>query len=88
MACAPGLAALTASAMLTAVIVVMFTRAGVSRGGNSSQASSSSRHSAPVSAATGYLWSEYDLLGGMIWMLLLGGAGWALYSVWRTYSTY
>jgi hypothetical protein len=39
-------------------------------------------------AATGYLWSEFDLLGGMVWMLLIGGASWALYSVWRAYSTY
>jgi hypothetical protein len=71
MACDPGLAALTASAMLTAVIVVMFTRAGVSRGGNSSQASSSSRHSAPVSAATGYLWKTE-----MYWLALAAANEW------------
>ena len=27
-------------------------------------------------------------LGGMIWMLMLGAAGWAIYSVWRSYKTY
>ncbi len=39
-------------------------------------------------AATGRLWGDLDLLGGMIWMLMLGLAGWALYSVWRQYKTY
>ena len=39
-------------------------------------------------AATGRLWRELDLVGGMLWMLMLGAAGWALYSVWRAYSTY
>lgn len=39
-------------------------------------------------AATGYLWRELDLLGGMLWMLMLGAGGWALYSVWRAYRTY
>lgn len=39
-------------------------------------------------AATGRLWRELDLLGGMIWMLMLGVSGWALYTVWRAYRTY
>jgi hypothetical protein len=38
--------------------------------------------------ATNTLWREYDFLGGMIWMLMLGAAGWAIYSVWRAYKTY
>ena len=38
--------------------------------------------------ATNTLWREYDFLGGMIWMLMLGAAGWAIYSVWRSYKTY
>ncbi len=38
--------------------------------------------------ATNTLWREYAFLGGMIWMLMLGAAGWAIYSVWRSYKTY
>lgn len=38
--------------------------------------------------ATGRLWGELALLGGMLWMLMLGAAGWAIYSVWRNYRTY
>ena len=38
--------------------------------------------------ATTRLWRDLDLLGGMLWMLMLGAAGWAIYSVWRNYRTY
>ena len=38
-------------------------------------------------AATSTLW-DIGLLGGMLWMLMLGAAGWAMYTVWRAYSTY
>ena len=38
--------------------------------------------------ATTRLWRDLDLLGGMIWMLMLGASGWAIYSVWRSYKTY
>jgi len=38
--------------------------------------------------ATTRLWRELNLLGGMLWMLMLGAAGWAIYSVWRSYKTY
>jgi hypothetical protein len=39
-------------------------------------------------AATGRLWGDLGILGGMLWMLMLGAAGWALYSVWREYKAY
>ncbi|MBE2320014.1 hypothetical protein DVA67_028880 [Solirubrobacter sp. CPCC 204708] len=38
--------------------------------------------------ATSRLWNELALLGGMLWLLMLGAAGWAIYSVWRSYRTY
>ena len=38
--------------------------------------------------ATTRLWRDLALLGGMLWMLMLGAAGWAIYSVWRNYRTY
>jgi len=38
--------------------------------------------------ATTRLWRDLALLGGMLWMLMLGAAGWAIYSVWRNYKTY
>lgn len=38
--------------------------------------------------ATTRLWRDLELLGGMLWMLMLGAAGWAIYSVWRSYKTY
>lgn len=38
--------------------------------------------------ATTRLWRDLALLGGMLWMLMLGAAGWAIYSVWRSYKTY
>ena len=38
--------------------------------------------------ATTRLWRDLNLLGGMLWMLMLGAAGWAIYSVWRSYKTY
>jgi membrane protein DedA with SNARE-associated domain len=27
-------------------------------------------------------------LGAILWLAMLGAAGWALYSVWRAYRTY
>ena len=38
--------------------------------------------------ATTRLWRDLSPLGPMLWLLLLGGAGWAFYSVWRSYRTY
>jgi hypothetical protein len=38
--------------------------------------------------ATNRLWRDYDVVGGMVWMLMLGAAAWAIYSVWRSYKTY
>ncbi len=58
------------------MIVVMFTRAGVSRRGNNSQVSSSSRRNAPVSADTGYPW-----MTTMVWFALADASDaneWAL----------
>ena len=37
--------------------------------------------------ATGRLWDAGGL-GAMLWLLMLGASGWALYSVWRAYQTY
>jgi hypothetical protein len=37
--------------------------------------------------ATRRLWDAGGL-GGMLWLLMLGASGWALYSVWRAYRTY
>ena len=37
--------------------------------------------------ATPRLWGQGGL-GAMLWLLMLGAAGWALYSVWRAYKTY
>ena len=37
--------------------------------------------------ATGRLWDAGGL-GAMLWLLMLGASGWALYSVWRAYKTY
>jgi TRAP-type C4-dicarboxylate transport system permease small subunit len=37
--------------------------------------------------ATRRLWDSGGL-GAMLWLLMLGAAGWALYSVWRAYKTY
>jgi hypothetical protein len=37
--------------------------------------------------ATGRLWDAGGL-GAMLWLLMLGASGWALYSVWRAYRTY
>jgi hypothetical protein len=37
--------------------------------------------------ATTRLWDAGGL-GAMLWLLMLGAAGWALYSVWRAYKTY
>ena len=38
--------------------------------------------------STSRLWNDLALLGGMLWMLMLGASGWAIYSVWRAYKTY
>jgi hypothetical protein len=37
--------------------------------------------------ATRRLWDAGGL-GAMLWLLMLGASGWALYSVWRAYKTY
>jgi len=37
--------------------------------------------------ATTRLWRASGL-GAMLWLLMLGAAAWALYSVWRAYKTY
>jgi hypothetical protein len=37
--------------------------------------------------ATSRLWNSGGL-GAMLWLLMLGAAGWAMYSVWRAYKTY
>jgi hypothetical protein len=39
-------------------------------------------------AATNRMWNELDLLGGMLWLAMLGAAAWAIYSVWQAYRTY
>jgi hypothetical protein len=38
-------------------------------------------------AATSRMW-DVGILGGMLWLAMLGAAGWAIYSVWRAYRTY
>ena len=38
-------------------------------------------------AATSAMWDAAPL-GGLLWLALLGAGGWAIYSVWRAYSTY
>jgi hypothetical protein len=37
--------------------------------------------------ATQRLWDQGGL-GALVWLALLGSAGWAVYSVWRAYRTY
>jgi hypothetical protein len=37
--------------------------------------------------ATHHLWSLGGL-GAILWLLMLGASGWALYSVWHAYRTY
>ena len=37
--------------------------------------------------ATGRLW-DLGGLGALLWLLMLGASGWAMYSVWRAYKTY
>ena len=37
--------------------------------------------------ATSRMWNAGGL-GALLWLAMLGAAGWALYSVWRTYRTY
>ena len=37
--------------------------------------------------ATHRMW-EAGGLGGLLWLAMLGAAGWAIYSVWRAYKTY
>jgi hypothetical protein len=38
-------------------------------------------------AAPSRMW-DAGMLGGMLWLAMLGAAGWAIYSVWRAYRTY
>src|SRR3954468_21803452 len=38
-------------------------------------------------AATSRMW-DLGPLGGLLWLAMLGAAGWAIYSVWRAYRTY
>ena len=38
-------------------------------------------------AATQRMW-DLGVLGGMLWLAMLGAAGWAIYSVWQAYRTY
>jgi hypothetical protein len=37
--------------------------------------------------ATSRMWNAGGL-GAVLWLAMLGAAGWALYSVWRAYQTY
>jgi hypothetical protein len=37
--------------------------------------------------ATSRLWG-WSGLGALLWLAMLGAAGWALYTVWRAYRTY
>jgi len=37
--------------------------------------------------ATSRLW-DLGGLGALLWLLMLGASGWAMYSVWRAYKTY
>ena len=37
--------------------------------------------------ATSRMWDAGGL-GALLWLAMLGAAGWALYSVWRAYQTY
>ena len=37
--------------------------------------------------ATHRMWDAGGL-GGLLWLAMLGAAGWAIYSVWRAYKTY
>jgi hypothetical protein len=39
-------------------------------------------------AATQRMWNELGLLGGMLWLAMIGAAIWAIYSVWQAYRTY
>lgn len=38
--------------------------------------------------ATTRLWNDVGLLGPMLWLIMLGAAGYAIYGVWRSYRTY
>ena len=38
--------------------------------------------------ATSRMWSDGGPLGAVLWLAMLGVAGWTLYSVWRAYRTY
>ena len=39
-------------------------------------------------AATQRMWQELDILGGMLWLAMLGAAAWAIYSVWQAWRAY
>ena len=38
-------------------------------------------------AATARMW-DVGIVGGMLWLAMIGAAAWAIYSVWRAYRTY
>ena len=38
--------------------------------------------------ATSRMWSDGGPLGAVLWLAMLGAAGYTLYSVWRAYRTY
>jgi len=38
-------------------------------------------------AATSRMWSV-GILGGLLWLMMLGAAGYAMYTIWRAYNTY
>ena len=38
-------------------------------------------------AATARMW-DVGIVGGMLWLAMIGAAGWAIYSVWRAYRAY
>ena len=38
-------------------------------------------------AATSRMWG-LGILGGMLWLAMIGAAAWAIYSVWQAYRTY
>jgi hypothetical protein len=38
--------------------------------------------------ATTRMWQAPGGLGAVLWLAMLGAAGWAIYSVWRAYRTY
>ena len=45
-------------------------------------------HSTLVHAGTPGVVADVGVTGALLWLAMLGAAGWALYSVWRAYQTY